>query len=242
MSKLRNIADIIWFYGYLRSIEPIKREIHRLKEVGDLEGERQWIRKAEDDWGGAILKRAGINLQIKGQENIPEGPVLFVSNHQSYLDIPVFMSAVGRKPIGFIAKQSLSKVPGFGSWIKAIRSVFIIREDSRASLKSIEEGVELLKQGFSLVIFPEGTRSRSSEMAEFKRGSLRLATKAGVPVVPVTLQNTHFAFEAQGHFAPTKVTFTFHPAIETKDMARKEMNELPGIVEDTVRQELSSSL
>lgn len=238
MGKSRNLRDVVWFYGYLRRIQPIKLKILEFQKTGDRERERLAIREAEDAWGQAILKRAGIQLAVEGRENIPEGPVLFVSNHQSYLDIPVFMAAVGTKPIGFIAKHSLAKIPGFGAWIQAIRSVFIVREDARSSLKSIEEGVLLLQQGYSLVIFPEGTRSHSSNMAEFKRGSLRLATKAGVPVVPVTLRNTYAAFEAQGHLAPAKVSFTFHPAIPTADMPRKEANDLPRFVEETVRNSL----
>jgi 1-acyl-sn-glycerol-3-phosphate acyltransferase len=241
MGKIRNIADIIWFYRYIWSMRSLKNEIQNWKNKGDFAAERREIRKAEDAWGEAVLRRAGISLRVSGRDNIPDGPVVFVSNHQSYLDIPVFMSAVGDKPIGFVAKNNLSKIPGFGYWIGAVRSVFIIREDARSSLRSIEEGVNLLGEGFSLVIFPEGTRSHGPAMAEFKRGSLRLATKAGVPVVPVTLSNTFAAFEAQGHIKPAEVTFTFHPAIETKDMTKKEASDLARIVEEIVREGLLDS-
>lgn len=234
MSKIRNVADIIWFYRFILSMGSLKNEINTLKNQGDFIAERRKIRKAEDLWGEAIVRRFGISLKVNGRENIPDGPVLFVSNHQSYLDIPIFMSAVGNKPIGFIAKNSLTKIPGFGSWIVAVRSVFIDREDVRSSLRSIEEGVDLLGKGFSLVIFPEGTRSHGPVMGEFKRGSLRLATKAGVPVVPVTLSNTFAAFEAQGHIKPATVVFTFHPAIETKDMTKKEASGLAKIVEEII--------
>lgn len=234
MSKIRNVADIIWFYRFILSMGSLKNEINTLKNQGDFIAERRKIRKAEDLWGEAIVRRVGISLKVNGRENIPDGPVLFVSNHQSYLDIPIFMSAVGNKPIGFIAKNSLAKIPGFGSWIVAVRSVFIDREDVRSSLRSIEEGVDLLGKGFSLVIFPEGTRSHGPVMGEFKRGSLRLATKAGVPVVPVTLSNTFAAFEAQGHIKPATVVFTFHPAIETKDMTKKEASDLAKIVEEII--------
>ena len=86
-----------------------------------------------------------------------------------------------------MAKRSLGRIPVFGEWIRDIRSVFIDRDDARSSLKTMEEGIDLLKKGFSLVIYPEGTRSRGPELGEFKKGSLRLATKSGVPVVPVTL-------------------------------------------------------
>ena len=94
--------------------------------------------------------------------------------------------------------MALSKIPIFGKWVTRIRGIYIHRGDARASLKTINEGVEYLKQGFSLVIFPEGTRSRSSAMAEFKHGSFKLATKARVPIVPVTLNGGYHTYEETG--------------------------------------------
>src|SRR5690606_26880627 len=123
------------------------------------------------------------------------------------------------------------KIPGFGNWIKDVRSVFIEREDARASLRAIEEGIGLIRQGFSLVIFPEGTRSRSDQMGEFKKGSLRLATRAGVPVVPVTLDGTYRAFEESGRIRPAAIKVTIHKAIETRDLGKREAGELAEIVE-----------
>ncbi len=239
MKIFRNIPFVLWFYWFLRTIEPIKKNIKKYREEGNAEMERAEIRKAEDAWGQALVKKAGITLNVRLAEPLPEGPVVFVSNHQSYWDIPVYFAAVQDRQFGFVAKDSLGKVPGFGSWIAAIRSVFIKRDDARASLRAIEEGVELLKQGYSLVIFPEGTRGRGAEMKEFKKGSLRLATKAGVPVVPITLNGTYQGFEEKGYVSPARVDFIIHPAIETKDMPRKEASDLAGRVEDIVRKELN---
>jgi 1-acyl-sn-glycerol-3-phosphate acyltransferase len=235
MSLIRNIPFMLWFYLFLAKIKYIQNNIRRYKAEGNHEAEREEIRKAEDTWGQAIIKRAKITLRVSGLENIPDEPVVFISNHQSGWDIPVFFAAIPKKQFGFVAKSSLSKVPGIGPWIKDIRSVFIEREDARASLRAIEEGVELIQQGFSLVIFPEGTRSRGSEMAEFKKGSLRLATKAGVPVVPVTLNGTYTAFEEKGYVQPATVDFTIHPAIITKDLTKKEAADLAAVVEETIR-------
>lgn len=235
MNILRNIPFVIWFYGFLATIQPIKNSIKKYREEGNAEMERTEIRRAEDAWGQALVKKAGITLNIRLTEPLPDGPVVFVSNHQSYWDIPVYFAAVQDRQFGFVAKDSLGKVPGFGSWIADIRSVFIKRDDARASLRAIEEGIELLKQGYSLVIFPEGTRSRSVEMKEFKKGSLRLATKAGVPVVPITLNGTYHGFEEKGYVRPATVDFIIHPAIETKDLPKKEAGELAERVEKIVR-------
>lgn len=146
-----------------------------------------------------------------------------------------FFASIPDKQIGFVAKIELAKLPAFGQWISDIRSVFIQRDDARASLRAIEEGVELLAKGFSLVIFPEGTRSRSATPGEFKKGSLRLATKAEVPVVPVTLNGTFKAFEEKGYIQPANVDFTIHPAIYTRGLPKKEAGELADKVEKIIR-------
>ena len=235
MKLIRNVPFIIWFYGFLFSIRDLKRNIKKYREEGNQEKERAEILKAENVWGGALLKKAGIDLRVSISEPLPEGPVVFVSNHQSYWDIPIFFAAIPDMQIGFVAKESLGKIPLFGSWISDVRSVFIKRDDARASLRAIEEGVELLKQGYSLVIFPEGTRAKGVEMKEFKKGSLRLAVKAEVPVVPVTLNGTYHAFEEKGYVSPARVDFVVHPPIHTKGLSRKEAADLAAQVENIVR-------
>ena len=134
----------------------------------------------------------------------------------------------------------MSKIPIFGKWVSRIRGIYIHRGDARASLKTINEGVEYLKQGFSLVIFPEGTRSRSSAMAEFKHGSFKLATKARVPIVPVTLNGGYHTYEETGKVTKgCHIDFMVHKPIETKDMSRAELAELPAAVEQIVRDGLA---
>lgn len=239
MSIIRNIPFLLWLARFLHTIKPIKNNIKKYREEGDREKEMQEILKAENVWGDAILKRAGIKLSLKIEEPIPDGPVVFVSNHQSYWDIPLFFASVRDKQFGFVAKESLGKIPVFGSWIKDIRSVFIKRDDARASLRAIEEGVKLLELGYSLVIFPEGTRGKGAEMKEFKKGSLRLATKARVPVVPVTIKGSYRGYEEKGYVCPADIDVVIHPCIETKDMPRKEASDLAEKVETIIRDELA---
>jgi len=241
MNIVRNIPFLIWFSRFLRTIRPNKLEIKRYRDEGDDEKERKEIIKVENLWGEAQVKRVGITLNVSRSEPLPEGPVVFVSNHQSYWDIPIYFAAIKEKQYGFVAKESLGKIPFFGSWIADIRSVFIKRDDVRASLKAIEEGVELLKRGYSLVIFPEGTRSKGSEMAEFKKGSLRLAVKAGVPIVPITLNGTYRAFEEKGYVRPATIDFIVHPAINTKGLSRSELSNMAERVEEIIRNALPQS-
>jgi len=229
----------IWMYWDLIHIHSNKKNIHKYRAQGDLESERKEIAIAESTWGKNLIRKVGAKVHVEGLENIPQGAVVFVANHQSYADIAVLTSVIDFKQIGFIAKEDLRKLPIFGEWIYDVRSVFIKREDPRASLRAIEKGTEYLKQGFSLGIFPEGTRSKGGKMGEFKRGSLRLATKPGIPVVPITIDGSYKCFEEKGYAFPAEVHVFIHPAIETKDMDKKEASELServkGIIEDKLQ-------
>src|SRR5699024_1808110 len=93
-------------------------------------------------------------------------------------------------PHGFIAKVELTKFPIVSQWMKEMKCIFMDRSDRRQSLQSIKEGINILKNGHSMVIFPEGTRSKSDAMGEFKAGSMTLATKSGVPIVPITISGS----------------------------------------------------
>ncbi len=141
-------------------------------------------------WAQSGLSMNGSSIQLIGIENVPtSGGVLFVANHQSNFDIPILIAHVPRDK-GFIAKLELLKVPSFGRWMKYIGCVFIDRKDPRQSLKDINDAAERLKSGHSLVIFPEGTRSADGTVAPFRAGGLKLALKAKVPVVPVTISGS----------------------------------------------------
>ena len=142
------------------------------------------------NWARSAIGFNGSKIHVTGIENIPkEGGVLFISNHQSNFDIPIFIGFVPRDK-GFIAKLELLKVPSFGRWMKYIGCVFIDRKDPRQSLTALNQAAESLKAGHSLVIFPEGTRSADGTVGPFKPGSLKLAMKARVPIVPVTIKGS----------------------------------------------------
>ena len=238
INMIKNIKYIplgIWFYYDVRKIKKNRIAVMRERANGDFEKERIEIIKTGASWGKSVTKKFKVDLHVEGIENIPEGSVLFASNHQGYMDIPVFFSAIDNKQFGFVAKDGLSKIPVFSEVMKEVRSIFIKRDDPRASLKTINEGVELLKNGFSLAIFPEGTRSKSSKTGEFKKGSLRLATKSKVPVVPVSIGNSYKVFEEKGRFVKNvKINFVIHRPIETKDLDKKGINDLYETVENVI--------
>jgi len=238
---IQNIVPVIKLYNALKHLAPFKNEITRAREAADFEREREFILKATSTWGKQLLKIYGIDLVVTGRENLPDkGPVVFAANHQGYADIPVTCAALDKFQFGYLAKSDLENLPFYGWWMKHIRSVFIKRDDIRASLQAIDEGIDLVEKGFSLLVFPEGTRSKGGPVAEFKKGSLRLATKPGVPVIPITIKGTHRAFEDHGYIkSGARVDLFIHPAIETKGMDKAAAGLLLVEIEKIVSGSLS---
>lgn len=211
------------------------------KHVSEAEAEK-YLYRCVKGWTNFIIKYLGLNVTVKGMENIPEESCLFVANHQGAIDIPLIM-AYANKIVGFIAKKEILKLKFISSWMKEIHCVFMDRSNIRESVKSINEGVEELKAGHSLVIFPEGTRSKGPVLGEFKKGSMKLATKSGVPIVPVTIDGSYKAREGNknGRLSKADVTITFSKPIYTDKLSREEQNELTDIVKSTIAKGLSTA-
>ena len=195
MKIFENIGSFTKLAWSVIRLNKYNGRINALREKGDLEGERALIADMEKEWIQGLERTYDMHFDVTGRENIPEGPCVFIANHQAYCDIMAVLKALEGKQVGFIAKDEFIKTPILGAWILKIRGLFIKRGDARESLKTIQEGVELLQQGFSLVIFPEGKRSCGEGLDEFKPGSFKLATKAKVPVVPITINGTFKMYE-----------------------------------------------
>ena len=237
-----NIKGLSVICGAILAAKSYKKPIADARLSGDFVTERVQIHKAVRFWAGRVFDYFQVDLNVINPENLPSsGPVVYVSNHQSYGDIPLYFHAIKNHQVGFIAKDSLEKAPLFGYWVKASRGLFLKRGDARASLQTINEGAELLKQGFSLVIFPEGTRSHGSQMSDFKPGSMKLATKARVPIVPVTINGTYRMYEETGIMTKgVHIDFMVHKPIDTASLSRAELADLPERVESIIRQGLTT--
>lgn len=235
MKIFKNIPALL---SIARSVRTRKKQVYDITEAnatGDIEAEKKAIIALTSSWGPDIMGRLGARFHIEGEENIPdEGPVVLVGNHQGYADILTYFVVFQKFPFGFIAKEELKSLPFFGKHISEIRSVFIHRGDPRGSLKAINEGVENIKLGFSMAIFPEGTRSNGKAPAPFMRGSLKLATKPGVPIVPVSLHGTYKMFERDGYIHGDDIYVKVHPAIPTADLTHQEEKALSDKVEKIV--------
>ena len=149
---------------------------------------------------GVLLFVSGTKVKAEGLENIPKDrAVLYVGNHRSYFDI---ITSYRLLPgiTGYVAKKEMEKIPLLRLWMGYIHCLFLDRSNVKEGLKTILAGVDELKNGHSIWIFPEGTRNRGEEgsMLEFKEGSLKMADKAGCPVVPVAI--AHSADVLENHF------------------------------------------
>lgn len=145
-----------------------------------------------------ILRVSGVKVTVRGLENIPkDSTVLYVGNHRSYFDILVGYTTVPG-PMGFVAKKEMLRYPLLSDWMVNVNCLFLDRDDIKAGLKMILDGIEKVKNGVSVWIFPEGTRNRHDDILEllpFKEGSLKIAEKSGCPVVPVAMFGTADVFE-----------------------------------------------
>lgn len=242
MNIVKNLPALTKILGSLPQLRPLKKEMTRARAAGDAEAERAAILAATSLWGTSLMERFDVDLQVRGREHLPaEGPVVYVSNHQGFVDIPALCAVLDTVQFGFVARDNLRQIPLYGRWMDRIRSIMIHREDPRAALKAIAEGVEYIEEGFSLLIFPEGTRALGGPMGNFKAGALKLATKPGVPIIPVSINGTYQAFEESGVFRGRRpIGIIIHPPVETKGLSRQEEKALTEKVETIVRDGLST--
>ncbi|MBB6630348.1 lysophospholipid acyltransferase family protein [Clostridium algidicarnis] len=214
------------YYGLYMIFIGLKRiKFHFIRVFKGKEAAFQYTKKVVSNWSIKTIKIIGMEIEVIGKDNIPKEACLFVSNHQSYFDVPALIYAID-KPIGFVAKKELEKIPVYKSWMLDIKSVFIDRNNAREAIKTINEGVQYLKEGYSMGIFPEGTRSKSKHMGKFKKGSLKLATKSKVPIVPISINGTYKAFEETGSLKRASVKIIIDKPIYTKDLTKEEENTL----------------
>lgn len=186
-----------------------------------------------------ILKAAGADITVKGLENLPKDEaVLFVGNHRSYFDILSTCIYI-KSGVGYIAKKEMESIPLLNFWMANINCLFLNRTDIKEGLKTILQGVQLLKDGYSLFIFPEGTRSKEegNRMLPFKEGSTKMAEKAKKKIIPVAIQGTADIFENNHAIKvkPAKVFVTFGEPIDIASLEKEEKKHLGAYVQGKIR-------
>lgn len=180
----------------------------------------------------------GVRVKVKGLENIPSSRQLcLVSNHQGLADIPLIIAYV---PItaGFIAKKELGRIPFLNLWLRAMKCVMIDRSSPRHARTAIAKAMENIRNGYPMVIFPEGTRSRSHAMGHFKPGSFKLITGSDCIALPITIDGTYKLIEETGKVTPSKIFLTIHPPVDVSQLPEAEKAKLHLRFENTIRSAL----
>ncbi len=186
-----------------------------------------------------VIRVAGTKVIALGEENIPKDTaVLYVGNHRSYFDIVLTYVRVPR-PTGYVAKAEMAKWPLLSIWMRYLHCLFLDRSNIKEGLKTILTGIEKVKSGISICIFPEGTRNKVPDtFLPFHEGSFKIAEKGNVPIIPMTIVNSAAVFEDQfPKIRKATVVIEYGKPIYIKDLDKETRKNLgtyvSGIISET---------
>jgi 1-acyl-sn-glycerol-3-phosphate acyltransferase len=184
--------------------------------VGGIPPKGDWTRNGAWLWARVALWAALVRLRVEGRDRVPRGvPVVFMSNHESWLDIPVLLVAIPGQ-VRFLAKKSLFSVPFLGWAMRAMGFIPVDRENRRTAIRSFETAAARIRAGRSVLVFPEETRTTDGELLPFQRGGFLIALKAGLPIVPIGLEGARRAMPKHSYLLrPGRITARFGDPIPT---------------------------
>ena len=186
-------------------------------------------------WARSILWVSRVKVEVNGLENLPlDAPCILMPIHQSNFDIPVLL---GRLPIQFrwLAKAELFKIPIFGRGMRGCGYISIDRSNRKSAFRSLADAAQRIRDGASVLIFPEGTRSRDGEIGAFKKGGFVLTVDAGVPIVPIIIYGTR-AIMPKGSFLlkPGDAYMEILPPIASSGYTRETKDQLIMDIRETL--------
>lgn len=234
---MRTIYFYVYFFGFLiYSLIPLQK-LKRLAQKQDRsEEDNVLIHQIPKQWAGKLNGIAGADVSVSGADKMPKGAVLLVANHEGNFDIPILLGSLS-KPFGFISKKEVKKIPIVAKWMRIMPCVFMDRSNRRLAIAAIHEGTALLKNGHSILVFPEGTRSKGGKPGDFKSGSLRLAKNSNVPIVPVSIRGTSKLMEENGGWIkPDLVQVQVLDPIMPHEYEKQDLKDLTADLQNRIRQ------
>lgn len=185
-------------------------------------------------WARSILFIAGVRVEVASEAALPDGPCIFVSNHQGAFDILALFVGLPRRFV-FVAKKSLFSIPFLGWHIRAHGYIPVDRSNREAAIRSLRQAGERIRAGTSVAVFPEGTRSQDGSILPFKKGPFMLALQAGVPLVPVALEGSVQVNPKKSlYVCPNTVRLLVGPPVETEGLTEGARDDLMRAVRSTV--------
>ncbi|HKM08203.1 MAG TPA: lysophospholipid acyltransferase family protein [Sphaerochaeta sp.] len=183
----------------------------------------RWLELCARLISNGTLFALGVKIHVDGRENLPaEANICYMANHQSMLDILAF-TGPAKLWASVFAKAELKKVPVVNLWCFALGCVFIERTSPHDAVKAILKGVQRLKEGKAMLIFPEGTRSKVDAIGELKNGSLKLATRSQAIIVPITIKGLRSGLEGITNFRRVHAYFSIGKPIHTASLSKDEI-------------------
>jgi 1-acyl-sn-glycerol-3-phosphate acyltransferase len=184
-------------------------------------------------WAKSILWVSGVKVDVRGLSHIDnEKSYIFMANHQSNFDIPVLLGCF-LVQFRWLAKAELFKIPIFGRSMRGAGYISIDRSNRESAFRSLKKAAETIRNGVSVLIFPEGTRSDDGKIKPFKKGGFVLALDAGVPIVPIAITGTRSIMpKFQLMVRPGSVVIHILPPVETTIFTRKTKNKLVGTIRE----------
>ena len=188
-----------------------------------------------------IIKLAGIELTVIGEENISEGPVLYIGNHRSFFDI-LLTYVLCPNVTGYVAKKEMERYPLLSNWMRNLYCLFLDREDIKQGLKTILQAADYVKSGISVCIFPEGSRNKNADetdMLSFHDGSFKIATRAKSPIIPIAISNSANIWEANfPKMSPTHVVIEYGKPIIPSELDRDTQRHLGAYTQNIIKEML----
>jgi len=185
-----------------------------------------------------ILAISLVRVKAKGLENVPNEPAIYTSNHASQLDIPILCARVNR-PMFFIAKIELKKIPILSQYMKIVGMIFVDRKNHERAMSSMRTAIQDIQGGKSIAAFPEGTRTKTGELLQFKKGIFAIAKEGRIPIVPMAIVGSANALASGSFFIrPATVELRVLPALKDDAFFNMSIEEMANHTRKLIQQEI----
>ena len=185
-----------------------------------------------------ILAISMVRVKETGLENILDVPAIYAANHASQLDIPIMCTRVNR-PMFFIAKIELKKVPILSQYIKVVGMILVDRKNRERAMASMRTAIQDIQGGKSIAAFPEGTRTKTGELLPFKKGIFTIAKEGRIPIVPIAIVGSAKALASGSFFIrPATVELRILPALNSDEFFNMSIEEMANHTRSLIQQEI----